>query len=128
MEAKRARFYDHAFGRDPEYWRSASPFHTLASAGRPILVVCSTQRNDSCLPANRFVAKASSLGMRASVLEPNLSHRNVNLLLGKEQRYTEAVEEFIASLADAVTKPSSSRQLRMLSKQRSKPGNMVKRP
>ncbi len=104
MEAKHARFYDRAFGRDPEYWRSASPFHTVASAGRPILVVCTTRRDGSCSQANRFVVKASSLGMRASVLEQNLSHRNVNLLLGKEQRYTEAVEAFIASLADAVAK------------------------
>ena len=57
MEASHARFYDRAFGRDPEYWKSASPFNALTGAGKPILAVCSTERADSCTQANRFVSE-----------------------------------------------------------------------
>lgn len=98
METKHARFYDRAFGRDPAYWRSASPFHALTKPGQPILMVCSTRRADSCPQATRFVAQAASFDMQASVLEQNLSHKDVNQRLGEEQNYTEAVESFLHTL------------------------------
>jgi arylformamidase len=109
METKHYRFYDRAFGRDPAYWKSASPFHAVAGAGKPILAVCSTQRADSCPQANRFVQKASSLGIRASVLERNLSHKEINQRLGEEQNYTEAVDSFLSSLDDSAGKSLTDR-------------------
>jgi acetyl esterase/lipase len=102
MRAKHARFYDRAFGDDPKYWRAASPFHAMAGAPRPMLLVCSTQRDDSCSQAERFAAKASSLGAKVSVLEQNLAHQDVNLMLGEERGYTEAVESFLGSLDESV--------------------------
>jgi acetyl esterase/lipase len=102
MEAKHPRFYDRAFGGDPDYWRSASPFHALAQPGAPVLAVCSSRRDDACPQARRFVAKAASLGMRASVLERDLSHQDVNQQLGREQAYTEAVESFLRTLGEPV--------------------------
>jgi len=98
MEARHARFYDRAFGRDREVWKAASPFHAVTGTGQPILLVCSTQRQDSCPQASRFVAKASSLGRRTSLLEQNLSHREINQRLGEAGSYTEAVESFLDSL------------------------------
>lgn len=98
MEVRHARFYDRAFGRDPEYWKAASPFHALTAPGRPILLVCSTRRSDSCPQASRFAAKASSLGMKAEVLKEDLSHMEVNAELGKKPDYTRAVEAFFKSL------------------------------
>jgi arylformamidase len=109
MEARHARFYDRAFGRDPAFWKSASPYDALAGAGKPILAVCSTQRADSCPQADRFVQKASSLGMRASVLGQNLSHKEINQRLGDDERYTDAVESFIYNLDDSVAKKLTKR-------------------
>src|SRR2546428_837482 len=36
MEAKHARLYDRAFGREPAYWRSVSPLHALQQAALPM--------------------------------------------------------------------------------------------
>ncbi|MEN6586272.1 MAG: alpha/beta hydrolase [Sulfuricella sp.] len=104
MERRHARFYDRAFGNDPKYLRSASPFYALAGAGRPMLLVCSTRRDDSCSQARPFVAKAASLGTSASVLEQDLSHQDINQRLGMEGSYTAAVESFMASLDESVAK------------------------
>ena len=102
MEAGHARFYDRAFGRDPAYWRAASPFHAATGAGKPILVVCSTRRGDSCSQAGQFVSKASSLGVKARVLEENFSHKDLNQRLGEEGGYTDAVEQFLAGLDESI--------------------------
>jgi arylformamidase len=109
MEARHARFYDRAFGRDPEYWKAASPFHALTSPGRPILLVCSTRRSDSCPQASGFAAKAASLGMKAEVLKEDLSHMQVNERLGEKPGYTQAVEAFFASLGVKVGTARSDR-------------------
>ncbi len=98
MGRQHAPLYDRAFGQNAASWKSASPFHLLQNAGAPFLAVCSTQRDDSCAPAARFVAKANSLGMKASVLEKNMSHKEINQRLGEEREYTEAVEAFMRAL------------------------------
>lgn len=102
MEARHFRFYDRAFGNDPGYWRAASPFFAVAGAGRPILLVCSTRRDDSCAQARRFASRAASFGMKASVLEEDFSHGDINRRLGEEPRYTGAVEQFMGGLDAAV--------------------------
>jgi acetyl esterase/lipase len=102
MEAKHARFYDQAFGGDPAYWRAASPFHVLSGTATPLLAVCSARRSDSCSQATRFVAKATSLKVRASVLEQDLSHKDINQQLGIEGSYTDAVESFMGTLDKSV--------------------------
>ncbi|HEX7635056.1 MAG TPA: alpha/beta hydrolase [Noviherbaspirillum sp.] len=98
MQGRHLRLYDRAFGRDEAYWKAASPFHALTVAGSPFLAVCSTRRSDSCPQADAFVTKASSLGMRASVLKEDLSHREINQRLGEAGNYTQAVEAFMRGL------------------------------
>lgn len=98
MEAKHMRLYDKAFREDPGYWRDASPFHRLARASGPMLLVCSTRRSDSCPQARSFARKATSFGGRATVLPIALSHREVNQNLGLAGDYTEAVESFLRSV------------------------------
>ena len=98
MRARHARFYDRAFGAEPAYWRSVSPFHALTQAGRPILVVCSVRHRDSCPQAGRFTAKATTLGTRATVLEQDLTHADINQRLGEDDAYTEQVESFLRTL------------------------------
>lgn len=102
MENKHARFYDQAFGDNPVYWREASPFHVLEAYARPILAVCSSSRKDSCSQAEKFAAKARTLGVSATVRAEDLSHKKINQLLGTEGAYTEAVEAFMESLDESL--------------------------
>jgi arylformamidase len=98
MEHRHPRLYDEAFGGDPVVWRSASPWHQLTRGTSPILAVCSSRRSDSCEQAHRFADKAVSLGGRASVLEEDLSHREINETVGEPGAYTAAVDRFLATL------------------------------
>ena len=102
MEAKHAYLYDLAFGKDPAYWRAASPLHVLSETAIPFLAVCSTRRMDSCSQAAQFVTEAESLNVHASVLEQDLSHKDINLQLGLEGSYTDAVELFMGGLNASV--------------------------
>jgi arylformamidase len=99
MTLPHPRLYDRAFGSDPALWRAASPLDTFGAGALPMLVVCSTQRADrSCLQSSRFAAHAVEHGVRASVLEQDLSHGEVNAKLGLPGAYTDAVEAFFASV------------------------------
>jgi arylformamidase len=82
MRGPHARSYDRAFGRDTAYWRTVSPMHALTQATAPILVVCSIRRPTSCARSDRFAAKVSALGSRASVLREDLSHAEADARLG----------------------------------------------
>jgi arylformamidase len=98
MQARHMRLYDQAFGSDPAYWDKVSPYHALTRAGAPLLAVCSSRRDDSCAQASRYVARATQLGMRASVLQEDMSHKEINERLGEEPGYTQAVEAFLRNL------------------------------
>lgn len=98
MEERHFPLYDDAFGSDPAYWRRASPYHHLSAGAPPMLAVCSSQRKASCPQAREYAAKAVTLGVRVPVLEQDLSHREINLLLGEPGRYTAAVDAFMRSL------------------------------
>ena len=98
MERPHAALYDAAFGTDRAYWREASPYHHLAAGTKPVLIVCSSRRSDSCPAARRFAAKATSLGVRAEVQPVAKSHAAIDAQLGLAGEYTEGVETFLASL------------------------------
>ena len=98
MRAPHLALYDRAFGSDTTLWSAASPLIQLRQATPPILAVCSSRRSISCAQAQRFVAKAVSLGGRASVHQENRSHGEINVQLGMPGAYTDAVEEFLGSL------------------------------
>lgn len=97
MRERHLRLYDRAFGSDAASWKSASPYDQLTSGAMPMLLVCSSQRSDSCGQASRFAARAASLGVRAETLPQPLSHAQINQQLGLESAYTAAVESFMAS-------------------------------
>ena len=102
MQEKHYRLYDKAFGGDPADWKAASPYQVLTQTMPPFLAVCSTRRSDSCPQATRFVTKAESLNVRASVLQQDLSHKDINQQLGTQGQYTDAVESFMGSLDESV--------------------------
>ncbi len=98
MRAPHPKLYDRVFGRDPAYWRAASPLALLAKAEAPLLAVCSTKRDDACPNARNFQTRAKAVGMRAELLEQAQSHEEINENLGKAGAYTDAVETFMVGL------------------------------
>lgn len=103
MEKQHHRFYDKAFGPDSTYWKANSPGHVLTPSAKPLLAVCSSQRSDGpCPNARDYAAKTAAMGLQTKILEQNLSHAAINENLGKPGSYTDAVEEFMASLDNKV--------------------------
>lgn len=99
MRAPHLGLYDRAFGTEPSDWRKASPLHRLgASPLAPMLCVCSSRRVDSCHQAQAFADAARRSGSRVEVLALDLSHAELNDLLGTQGDYTDAVEVFIRSI------------------------------
>ncbi len=98
MEKKHYGFYDRVFGKDKAFWAEASPYQRLNTKPAPMLLVCSSQRDDSCPAARAFAEKVQSLGGRATVLPVDLKHGEVNSVLGSAGTYTAGVESFMQSL------------------------------
>jgi len=99
MQSRHYRLYNKAFGKDEAFWKSASPFHVLNATATPMLLVCSTTRQDKpCDQADVFAAKAAVLGVRTEVSGQALSHKEVNQKLGLPGAYTDTVERFMQSL------------------------------
>jgi arylformamidase len=97
MESRHARVYNRVF-RERSEWPLASPLHRLTANAQPMLLVCSTQRADSCPQANDFANAAQRKGIRTTVLPVNLSHAEINKDLGNESDYTRAVDQFLREL------------------------------
>lgn len=92
-------FYAQAFGTDPARWKQGSPVHVLQRGATPLLAVCSLQRRDgSCRQADAYVERAKALGVMARALPQNLSHGQINHLLGTPGPLTDGVEAFMAAL------------------------------
>lgn len=98
MQRPHARFYNQAFGTQPTYWAATSPLKQLDRSATPLLAVCSSQRDDSCPQAQRFVAKANNLGIQAQLQREDRSHKAINQDLGLANPYTQTVEAFMAGL------------------------------
>jgi arylformamidase len=110
MESKHARFYDQAFGIDRARWRLASPVQVLNREAKPLLAVCSSQRRDKpCIQAAEYVAKAAEMGVKARVLQEDLSHGDINRDLGLAGPYTDAVEKFMGELDPSIERMLHSR-------------------
>jgi arylformamidase len=99
MQRRHYRLYDPAFGTNPAYWAATSPLQQLHSGVEPLLAVCSSRRDDSCSQAQAFARQAARLGVRAEVLQQDLSHGDINDQLGLPGEYTAAVERFMSSLS-----------------------------
>ena len=90
------RLYKRAFGEDPAIWQAVSPLHVLAGKIPPLLLVCSEKRPDeACDQASQFKLRVESFGSDVRVLTKTLSHRDINVLLGKDEAYTSQVDAFL---------------------------------
>lgn len=98
MRGRHLPLYDRAFGTEPTAWRAASPYDALSGAIAPVLVVCSTRRQDPCPQARDFAQKAMRLGARVEVAPQDLGHMAINATLGRPSDYTRRVSGFIDGL------------------------------
>ncbi len=101
MLNKPLRLYKKAFGKDPNVWKAASPIHKLSQKTIPFLIVCSSkrkQKNQPCLQGKAFKEKAEKLSTWVTLLPVDLSHKEINHLLGKPSGYTSKVNQFIHQL------------------------------
>ncbi len=99
MTKRHARFYDRAFGTDPARWADASPTARIAGDATPMLLVCSSIRiDDSCGQSQRFAAALAACGIRAEVLPEAKAHKRINVEVGQDGPYTDAIDAFIASV------------------------------
>jgi acetyl esterase/lipase len=96
MQRSHRGIYDNAFGKTPSQWPLASPLHQFTAQATPLLLICSSNRKDSCPPNHALNEKARSLNIVASVLEQPLNHGAINDKLGLPSAYTDAVDAFIA--------------------------------
>jgi hypothetical protein len=69
----------------------------------PVLAVCSRRRIDqSCGSARAYADRARAVGVDVQVLPEQLTHAEINGLLGMPSSYTTAVERFMGSLDPAI--------------------------
>jgi len=102
MQRQHYKFYDEAFGKDPAFWKSVSPYHVLTHPVPPILAVCSSRRDDSTKQAKQFAEHARQIGSPVTVHAEDLSHGDINKKLGEPGAYTDAVEAFMRTLDQVV--------------------------
>lgn len=115
MTRRHYRFYDPVFGSDPTFWRLASPMHRLQSRPvAPMLLICSSQRDDSSIAAHAFAAKAATFGGRAEVLALDMNHMELNDGLGLPGDYTAGVDAFLHTLAASRETPLRGRDSPLL--------------
>ena len=98
MQNRHSHFYDQAFSDQPSNWKALSPISQLRQTLPAFLAVCSTTRPDQpCTQAQQFIQQAQKLGTKAQLLPLPLSHIEINKSLGKNNPYTQAVNQFIQS-------------------------------
>ncbi len=98
LESGRGKaIFDNAFGRDPAFWRAASPMHQLQARTAPLLGVCAVARVIACAENRAFAEKARGYGGRAEVLPKPLDHAQINRLLGLDAAYTRDIDAFLRS-------------------------------
>jgi acetyl esterase/lipase len=102
MQNPHSRFYDKAFGDSADYWRKVSAIEHLHTDVKPIALICSTQRDDSCPQAKALADKATQLTIHTNIISVDLSHHQINATLGDNTPYTWQVEDFMRSLDPSI--------------------------
>jgi acetyl esterase/lipase len=98
MSSQHQGFYDRVFGNDQNLWQEASPTLRLSSAPPPMLLVCSSLRDNSCDQAQAFADKVKSLGGNVRVVSLAMRHRDINVDVGASASYTGDIDNFMTSL------------------------------
>lgn len=95
MKRSHSPFFDHVFGKDKNFWRTASPIHRIVGKPAPMLLVCSSRRKESCAQSRAFQAALTKKKATVQVAAEDLSHRQININLGLKGAYTQRVDAFL---------------------------------
>lgn len=98
QKPKHYGFYDDVFGNNQQYWKEMSPYYQINEKIKPMYLVCSTLRDDSCDQAEAFSSKAQTFGNTVYIDKETKKHEEINEQLGSDLIYTQKVESFINSL------------------------------
>lgn len=91
-------FYDEVFGKNEQYWEKMSPYYQINKTIKPMYLVCSTLRDDSCDQAQSFAMKSKSFANTVYIDREEKKHEEINEQLGSDLIYTQKIENFINSL------------------------------
>jgi acetyl esterase/lipase len=98
MKRRHLPLYDRAFGSDPAQWEAVSPWHVLTPQAHPVLIVCSRRRGDSCPQASWLEQRAATMKLQVLIWAQDMSHAEINHLLGEPGAYSDAVDRWISSI------------------------------
>lgn len=98
MNAPHLPLYDTVFGTDDSRWAQSSPTLVLGGTPTPMLLVCSSDRSDSCAQANAFAAAAHAHGARTQVDPVPLTHQQINEQVGGPGELTTTIDDFLQLL------------------------------
>ena len=100
MKQQHYAFYDEIFGSSGEVWAASSPTHQLKTGLSPLLLICSSERKESCPQADKFAQKVQGLGGQAVVHSIALKHQDINTQLGLPGPYTDVVDKVMAVMLE----------------------------
>lgn len=100
MKRQHYAFYDEVFGSNYDVWSAASPMNQLKAGTSPMLLICSTERKDSCAESDKFAQKVQALGGQAVVHALPLKHAEVNSQLGLPGAYTDVVDKVMTVMLE----------------------------
>lgn len=101
MQSPHLSLYDPVFGTNQALWQQSSPTLNASGTPSPALLVCSTNRANSCPQARGFAQALSAHGGAATVSPVDLSHEQIDSELGTPGTLTTAVDAFISPLVRA---------------------------
>jgi len=96
MQAPHRPFMDRLFGRDPAHWAACSPLHQMRAVPRPMLLVCSSARDDSSAQAEALRVRVQSLGGQAELLAGDWGHAEINRGVGQDEALTAGIDRFLS--------------------------------
>ncbi|HEY6436150.1 MAG TPA: alpha/beta hydrolase [Ignavibacteriaceae bacterium] len=98
MERPHFRLYDDPFGSDPVRWKELSPYWVLESGVAPILSIYSNKRDDSRWQSEKMQEKAQSLNVHFKIQGVDLTHGEINQLVGEDMVLNVALDSFFGFL------------------------------
>ncbi len=103
MQAPHLSLYDPIFGKDTQLWKDSSPTLRIDGMPAPMLLVCGSQRANSCAQAEQFRTRVftqypSADPATISVYPIEMSHGEINSTIGTPGPLTQRVDSFFASL------------------------------
>jgi arylformamidase len=88
--------YGETFGKSAIIWKESSPMAQLKNSTAPLLMVCSSSRQDNpCGEIQPFITKAKSLGLNAILYPINSTDFDINTNVGLNNNLTQTIDKFI---------------------------------